>query len=388
MAVPNNKVLSLAALLCCAIAVVAQPTPAKGSFQALAGEAQRASTENRLTDAVRLYRQGLKLEPSWKEGWWGLGTALYDQSQYRDAMQAFDRLTAIDTKNGSARLFLGLCQFELGADDAALKNIKAARSLGILNDPQLRRVALYDEVQLELKKAAFETALETLKLLMREAIESNEVKLAWGMAMMRMRPANLPPQGSAEREVVLKLGAAQELAAAKKFEEAKQAYQQIVNSAPEFPAIHYAFGRFLLDAHEVDEAVHEFEQEIKNDPRNVMARLQIAAVRYRTDSAAGLPFAEEAVKLEPRFPFGHYLLGLLYLDVGNAAKAIPQLEFAERHFPEESKIYFALGNAYAKVGRKQEATRARQTFVRLNNAHSQQAETRVYGEGASSVEPQ
>jgi tetratricopeptide (TPR) repeat protein len=73
-------------------------------------------------------------------------------------------------------------------------------------------------------------------------------------------------------------------------------------------------------------AMSEFQQEIENIPTHVRARLRIASAYYRTDSRAGIPFAEQAVKLQPNYPFGHYLLGLLYFDSGDTARAIPQLE--------------------------------------------------------------
>jgi predicted Zn-dependent protease len=112
--------------------------------------------------------------------------------------------------------------------------------------------------------------------------------------------------------------------------------------------------------------VQEFEQEIRNNPHHVFARLQIAAARYKVDSAAGLPYAEQAVKLDPRLPLGHYLLGLLLLDTDHYLEAIPELETAQRALPREAKVYLALSTAYARAGRRQEAERARATFIRLN----------------------
>jgi len=52
------------------------------------------------------------------------------------------------------------------------------------------------------------------------------------------------------------------------------------------------------------------------------------------------------------------LLGLLYFDTG---------ETAARMAPQEPQFYFALRNAYAKPGRKQEAARARASFMRLQH---------------------
>jgi predicted Zn-dependent protease len=113
-------------------------------------------------------------------------------------------------------------------------------------------------------------------------------------------------------------------------------------------------------------AVEQLKQEIANNPEHVFARLQIAAAQYKVNSAVGIPYAEEAVKLNPRLPLGHYLLGALLLDVDQPERAIPQLEVAEKASLRDPRVYFALGSAYSRVGRKQDAARARATFERLS----------------------
>ena len=108
--------------------------------------------------------------------------------------------------------------------------------------------------------------------------------------------------------------------------------------------------------------------------------LEIASVRYHVDSQDGLKYAEQAVKLAPGIPFGHYLLGVLRLDTGNAAGAVPELEAAQKAFPNESRVYFSLGNAYSRVGRKAEAARARAEFARLNALEAKQRGPTLYSE--------
>ena len=110
----------------------------------------------------------------------------------------------------------------------------------------------------------------------------------------------------------------------------------------------------------------QFKQEIQNNPEHVLARLKIASAEYKVDSQAGIPYAEEATKINPQLPLGHYILGLLLLDTGNYQRAIPELERASTAYPNEAKLYFALGSAYALAGRSQDAARARATFERLN----------------------
>ncbi|PYX44578.1 MAG: hypothetical protein DMG83_12980 [Acidobacteria bacterium] len=65
------------------------------------------------------------------------------------------------------------------------------------------------------------------------------------------------------------------------------------------------------------------------------------------------------------------LLGLLYFDTG---------ETAARMAPQEPQFYFALRNAYAKPGRKQEAARARASFMRLQHGQGPESGPTAYGE--------
>ena len=145
---------------------------------------------------------------------------------------------------------------------------------------------------------------------------------------------------------------------AKDFEQAKKRYAELTSEFPDYPNLHFAFGRLLLETNETDEAVEEFQRELKRDPQNVNSLLEVASVRYLVDSQDGLRYAEEAAKLAPQRPFAHYLLGVLRLDTGNAAGAVPELEIAQKAFPKEPRVYFSLGNAYARVCRKAEAAKA------------------------------
>lgn len=332
-----------------------------------------------------LYRRALGIQPGWAEGWWSLGTILYERDNYAEAAQAFQRVVTLRPDHGSANVLLGLCEFELGQDNSALAHIQRGRQLGILNNPQLARVMLYHEGLLLLRKGRFEDAQEALDVLSRDGGDDGELMLALGMSALHISPANLPPDGSTAREVVMRAGKAEFLAATKKFDEARREYLSVADEFPETANIHYAFGRFLLALDEVDPAVAAFKRQIQASPGHVPARLQIAAVWYRVNSAGALKYAEEAVKLEPRRPFGHYLLGLLYLDTQNFASAISELETAKRSYPNVPEVYFALGNAYARSGRKADAARARAIFARLNVENEKESKAMYYGEKPSGL---
>jgi tetratricopeptide (TPR) repeat protein len=350
--------------------LVAFPTQSKeqgaSDFKTLAEQADQASQQNRLDDAIALYRKALALKPSWADGWWSLGTIRYDRDEYQKAATAFRRVIALQPDKGSPRVMLGLCEFELGEDDRALKDIEDGKERGLNPDEQFQQVMLFHEGVLLLRKGRFNRAGETFSDLSKSGVQNEDLTLDFGMAALRMLPKNLPGEATPGREVVRRVGTAEGLAALKKFDDAKAEYEKLVSEYPEYPNIHYAQGRFLLGLSDVDGGVAAFQEELKNSPRNIPAMLQIAAARYRLDSADGLKYAEQAVKLDPGEPFGHYLLGLLCLDTGDYSRAISELEFAKKYYAKIPDVYFALGNAYARSGQKQKAAEARAVFVKLN----------------------
>lgn len=367
-----------------------QKTPGSREPDRIAAQADQARAANDLDRALTLYRKALGMRPGWAEGWWSLGTIMYDRDNYAEAARAFERVVALQPQHGSARVMLGLCEFELGQDASALRDIEKGKQLGVLKDPQLRHVVLYHEGVLLHRKERFEGAQEAFQALCKEGVQNDELTRALGMVALRIRGPNSPASGTPGGEIVTRVGLAECLAAQKRFDEARGDFSDLAKKYTAYPNIHYAFGRFLLETRDTTTATQEFEQEIKNNPDHVMARLEIAAVKYRIDSAAGLPYAEEAVKLDPKLPIGHYLLGLLLLDTNNYQKALPELEIARGAFPREPTVYYALGTAYSRAGRKQEAARARATFVRLNQETGNEPKPTYYGQessGAAQVIP-
>jgi tetratricopeptide (TPR) repeat protein len=343
----------------------ASPSTSAARFADLSAQADAARDANRLDEALVLYKKALALRPAWAEGWWSLGTISYDQNSYAEAARAFQKVTQLAPRNGTAYVMLGLSEFELGHDDLALKHIDQGAALGLDKDPELRHVALYHQGVLLQRQGKFQAARETLEQLCLQGVQSDEVAIALGMSLLRNRGRTPPSRGSADGEIVARVGHAACLSGQKKFDEARTGLSAVVGQYPKYPGIHYAFGLILVEASELPAAVAEFKQEIENNPADIVSRLEIAAALYKTDSAAGIPYAEEAVKLAPQQPFGHYLLGMLLLDTDSYEKATPELEIAQKAFPHEARIDLALGTAYSRAGRKQDAARARAAFQRL-----------------------
>jgi tetratricopeptide (TPR) repeat protein len=111
------------------------PAP-PAAFDRVSKEAAEAREQNRIQDAIGLYRQAVKMRPSWPEGWWFLGELLYDQDKYPEARDALRRLVSLDHKTGPGFALLGLCEYETKEYGKALDHINAARRFGLGEDPQ------------------------------------------------------------------------------------------------------------------------------------------------------------------------------------------------------------------------------------------------------------
>lgn len=351
-------------MLLIATGLLAGQTNADSRFGELAAQAARARESDRLDEAISLYGKALAIRPGWAEGWWYLGTLLYDRDDYAGATDAFRNAVRLSPENGLGYAMLGLSEARLGRTQDALEHLEQGRRLGTGDDPRLRRVMLYTEGSLRLEAGQFGKAQEALTRLAREQVEQDELIVALGLAALGIRPADLLER---DREMVRRAGRAEYCAA----RQANPAdclpdYERFAAAFPSSRNVQFAYGRFLVAIHMDDQAIEAFRREIANSPRHLLARLGIAGIQASRDPEAGLPYAEQAVELAPGLAEAHYLLGLLLLNTGRTERAIQELETARRLSPQEAKIYFQLGRAYASANRREDAARARAEFQRLD----------------------
>jgi len=360
-----------------------QPTSAV--FQSLSAKATAAQNAGKLDEAAPLFRRALALNPHWDEGWWSLGEIDYGKNRYRDAAGEYAKAAALDPKSGIARIMLGLCEFELGQDAASLRDIEAGKDLGIEKDQQLRQVVFYHEGILLQRAGRFEAATQPLASLCLGGVRSQDVAEIFGMTMLHIESKTPPAASTPEADVVQHIGRGACLSAANEYDRARPEYDYVLQQDPHFPLVHFAYGRFLLEARDRSGAIEAFKQEIAEQPNSVLARLEIAATEYKVDSAAGIPYAREALEIAPQSPLAHYFFGLLLLDTGDYQASIPHLEAAKKAFPREAKIYWSLGVAYAHVGRPKDAAAARAEFARISQANNDGSQGGSPGDAPDSV---
>ncbi len=341
-------------------------------FERLSKQAAVAREANRLDQAAGLYRQALKLNPSWAEGWWSLGTLLYDQDHYSEARDAFRHFLDSGQKDARALALLGLCEFQTKEYELSLGHLNQARRLGIPTD-QIKQVVLYHAALLLTHFEQFESALQILLDLARQGNESPSVIEASGLAALR-KPILPNELASDDRALVFRTGRAVLTGGERRAVEAQKLFEQLVADYPNTPNVHYLYASFLLLSSS-DQALQEFNKELEIDPRHLPA-LVASALEYekRGEPESGLKQAEQAVDVAPKSFAAHAALGKLLVATGKVDSGIQELETSVRLAPDSPQTRIALASAYAKAGRQADAAKQRQEFLNLKKRAEESGE--------------
>jgi len=342
-----------------------QAAAGSAQFPQVSGKAAAAREGNRIEEAIQLYRESVRLRPAWAEGWWYLGTLFYDRDDYASARDALARFVKLDPAGGPGWALLGLCEYRIKNYEDSLEHLRHALTLGLSGNPPVERVSRLHTALLLTHFGQFEAALQIfMRLAGAGSSEDPETIAAVGIAALRM-PLLPPELPAAKREIVFQVGRAVFDTGARRAAEARREFDELLAKYGDAPQIHYLYGSFLLMS-DSDAALRELKRELEISPRHVQARLQLAfEYLKRGEPTSALPYAREAASLEPDSFVGHNALGRVLIEAGDLERGIAELETARNLAPESPENRVALAAAYAKAGRKQEAAREREEFLRL-----------------------
>ena len=185
--------LWLAGFVACVVAVsgVAQQQTSTETFNAVAARASAARMADRYDEAIGLYEQALKLQYSWAEGWWYLGTLLYEKDRYADALAPFATLANLKPDGGAAWAMLGLCEFQLGKYWQAMEHLQRGRAIGLQGEGRLAAVAEFHVAILLNRFGNPEAALQLLYSVARQEDESPALLQGLGLSALSL-PVLLP----------------------------------------------------------------------------------------------------------------------------------------------------------------------------------------------------
>ncbi len=348
-----------------AVVVLHAATPPQGvRFQGLAKKAAAARDGGHVEEALSLYRRGTVLQAGWVEGWWNLGTLEYDRNAFAPARDAFAHFVKLQPDAAPGWAFRGLCEFELKEYRASLEHMQRALLLGLDQTPPLSKVTRYHAALLLTRSGQFQNALQLFSQLAVQGADDRNTILGTGLAGLRLPlfPADvLAPQ----EELVYRVGHAVHEGAVRHEAEARKEFDTLIEQNPHAPELHNLLGQLLLTS-DPDAAVAEWKKELAISPDNTPSQLQLAfEYLKRGDASAGVPFAREAIRVDPGSFVAHNALGRLLIASGDLPGGIVELEMAKKLAPDSPDTRVELASAYAKAGRSLDAARERAEFLRL-----------------------
>jgi tetratricopeptide (TPR) repeat protein len=358
-----------------ALSLSANPTPPdthQKSFVQIAQQADDERVADHVEEAIRLYGAGVRLRPGWSEGWWSLGSLLYDQDRFPEAEIAFRRFVTITPKAGPAYAFLGLCEYDTGRYDLALQHLRKWAGSGWPGTPELIDVAAFHLALLLTREGRF---VEALFLFATEAGKSHRSPaLAEAMGLAALRMKDLPEDYPRERREMVWLAGEGTLYASlpsHEYDRADEYARRLSLRYGQEANVHYFRGTLLGFAGKTDQAKQEFEQELRISPHHVPAMVELARIAIDAgQTAQAESLAKAALQLEPENPEAHHLLGRVLLATDRVLLGARELETAKRLAPESATIRSHLAMAYTRLGRKQEAETETAAFVALKNTEN------------------
>lgn len=148
--------------------------------------------------------------------------------------------------------------------------------------------------------------------------------------------------------------------------EAKEQFEKAIELSPNFAAAHQGYATYLIAMGDFDRGINEILKAQQLDPVNLSIKGDVGWNLYfarRTDES--ITQLKQVLEMDPNFSIAHYFLALAYQEKGRFDQAIEEAQRAVALFEGNEYRIAALGDAYARAGKKQEA---RNILTRLKNA--------------------
>lgn len=130
---------------------------------------------------------------------------------------------------------------------------------------------------------------------------------------------------------------------------------------------HYQLGVELQQSGRVTEAIAEYRQAIRLNPKLGVARINLgAALATQGQFDAAIEVYAEAVRLQPELPEAYYNWGNALIALERVSEAISKYREAIRLQPDYANAYYNLGNALAMQERSEEAIAAWRQAITIN----------------------
>jgi tetratricopeptide (TPR) repeat protein len=245
--------------------------------------AQQAQRDKDYATAEQEYRAVLALAPDFAEVHMNLGLVYQLQDRSPEAMTEFRLAIKLKPALVGANFFLGVDYCKLGEGTKAIPYLKAALQAEPARPDIWLWLATAQEISGELQ-AEVQTLHRALKL----QANDEDVLYLLGSAYERLGKQEVAhldkiAPGSSRSEQLL----AESYAASNEWPTAVIRFQNALAASPNRAGLHAELGEVLLRAGKVNQAIHEFDEELRLHPGNLRAlvrRGEAALIRGNVDA--------------------------------------------------------------------------------------------------------
>ena len=332
----------------------ARPSPAEAAFN----RAMELQQRGQWPEAADAWRKFLELEPSHAGAHANLGAVLSRLGQYDEAVKCYDNALRLNPQLTNALFNLGVTHYRAGQFTKASETL--TRYLAASPDSwQARQMLGLALVEL----GRDEEAAPPLEAALKANPQDVSLLFGLGLAYLRLNRPELKTMidrlaATAHGEPFAHLLKGQNYLAASDYQHAVEALEAAVKLSDDLPRLHFSLGVAYLRTGRNQEAINEFERELRRLPRDYWTLYYLA---FLHDAEGRLDAAREkaqlALALQPRSADAGALLGKILLKQGKSVEAVPPLEIAVAQNPKDANLRFQLARAYQQSGRRQDAAR-------------------------------
>jgi tetratricopeptide (TPR) repeat protein len=288
-------------------------------------------SENDPVEAEKSFRRALELNPQAARARAGLAEIMLSDGKYAEAVAEAKGAIEAGDDRAAAYALLGEAQTLSGKYDDALGSLNEALKRDPKNAIALRR------------RAEVYTALNNLK----EAIE------------------DLRASAEIEPDIPNRLRLAGALAAAKRYDEAVQLYQRILQDDPSSNEARTALAAVMIESGKGAEAVAQLESLIKAEPNRADLRAQLAELYLHDQPEKALEQYLAAAKIEPSQPTHQIGVAASLVKLGRFQEAADAARQALGQNPKEDVAIFARTNLATALFKLDDFQNALGEYIRI-----------------------
>lgn len=292
----------------------AAPTAKSAAIESHLAAAQRAQHDKDYATAEREYQAVLALAPEFAEVHMNLGLVYQLQDRFSEAMTEFRRALKFKPGLAGANFFLGVDYCKLGEGAKAISYLKAALQTESNRAEIWLWLATAQEISGELQA-------EVLTLHRALELQPKDVDLLYLLGHVYERLGNQEvahleqvAPGSSRSEQLL----AESYASSNEWPSAVIHFQNALLGSPNRIGLHSELGEVLLRAGKVNQAIREFDEELRRDPGNLRALVRRGEARLIQENVeVALQDWEKAITIDVEHT--ERLLGLREAGFGDSA---------------------------------------------------------------------